>query len=150
MQSKLSHLTTEIINILAGKKGIIRSTISGRIAFTSRTVIVPGPKLRMDEIHMPYFALCILLEQVIINILQKSYNITYAKAYKIWYYAHMQEDPRVRAIIENLIAAGKVSGLLNRNPTISYESMLYVRVTKCTSGFALTINSWCLNGLGAD
>ena len=37
MQSKISHLTTEIINILAGKKGIIRSTISGRIAFTSRT-----------------------------------------------------------------------------------------------------------------
>jgi hypothetical protein len=62
----------------------------------------------------------------------------------------MQEDPRVRAIIENLINAGKVSGLLNRNPTISYESMLYVKVTKCTSGFSLTINSWCLNGLGAD
>ena len=150
MQSKISHLTTEIINILAGKKGIIRSTISGRIAFTSRTVITPGAKLHMDEIWMPYFALCILLEQVIINVLQKSYNITYAKAYKIWYYASMQEDPRVRAIIENLIAAGKVSGLLNRNPTISYESMLYVRVTKCTSGFSLTINSWCLCGLGAD
>ena len=99
---------------------------------------------------MPYFALCILLEQVIINVLQKSYNITYAKAYKIWYYASMEEDPRVRAIIENLIAAGKVSGLLNRNPTISYESMLYVRVTKCTSGFSLTINSWCLVGLNAD
>lgn len=150
MQSKIQHLTTEIINILAGKKGIIRSTISGRIAFTSRTVITPGAKLHMDEIEMPYFALCILLQQVIINVLQKSYNITYAKAYKIWYYAHMQEDPRVRAIIENLIAAGKVTGLLNRNPTISYESMLYVKVVKCTSGFSLTINSWCLNGLGAD
>ena len=85
MQSKISHLTSEIINILAGKKGIIRSTISGRIAFTSRTVITPGAKLHMDEIEMPYFALCILLEQVIINVLQKSYNITYAKAYKIWY-----------------------------------------------------------------
>lgn len=150
MQSKISHLTTEIINILAGKKGIIRSTISGRIAFTSRTVITPGARLHMDEIEMPYFALCILLEQVIINILQKSYNITYAKAYKIWYFAHMQEDPRVRAIIENLIAAGKVSGLLNRNPTIAYESICYVRVTKCIDGFALRLSDFIINGMSGD
>jgi hypothetical protein len=100
----------------------------------------------MDEIEMPYFALCILLEQVIINILQKSYNITYAKAYKIWYFAHMQEDPRVRAIIENLIAAGKVSGLLNRNPTISYESIMYVKVVKCIDGFALRLPDFIIQG----
>ena len=150
MQSKITHLTEEIINILAGKKGIMRSTISGRVAFTSRTVIVPDPKLHMDEITMPYFALCILLEQVIINILQKSYNITYAKAYKIWYFASMQEDPRVRQIIDNLIAAGKVSGLINRNPTISYESLVYVRVVKCTDGFSMGMNTWIIAGMAAD
>lgn len=150
MQSKITNLTTRITAILAGKKGIMRSTISGRVAFTSRTVIVPNPKLHMDEITMPYFALCILLEQVIINIIQKSYNITYANAYKIWYFASMKEDPRVRQIIENLIDAGKISGIINRNPTISYESLVYVRVVKCTEGFSMGMNSWIIKGMAAD
>ena len=150
MQSKITHLTTEIIAILSGKKGIMRSTISGRVAFTSRTVIVPDPKLHMDEITMPYFALCILLEQVIINILQKSYNITFANAYKIWYFASMKEDPRVKQIIDNLIDAGKVSGIINRNPTIAYGSMVYVRVVKCTEGFTMGMNTWIITDMAAD
>lgn len=150
MQTKICSLTTEIIATLAGKKGVIRSTIAGRVAFSSRSVIVPEPKLHMDQVTLPYYGLVILLEQVIVNILQKSYNITYAMAYKIWYYASLKEDPRVREIIENLIKAKKVRVMINRNPTISYESMVYQNVVACTDGFTMGVNLFCLKGLGAD
>ena len=62
----------------------------------------------------------------------------------------MQEDPKVRAIIENLIAAAKVSGLLNRNPTIAYESIIYVKVVKCIDGFALRLSDFIILGCGGD
>lgn len=150
MQSKITNLTNEIIAILSGKKGVMRSIISGRTAFSERSVIVPNAKLRMDEITLPYFGLCLLLEQVIINILQKSYNITYAAAYKIWYYASLQVDQRVLDIINNLIEAEKIRVLINRNPTIFYQSIVYKRVVGCTLDFVMGIDVFTLDGLTAD
>ena len=150
MQQKISSLTTEIIATLAGKKGVIRSTIAGRVAFSSRDVIVPNPKLHMDQVTLPYFALVILLEQVIVNIIQKSYNITYAKAYKMWYFASLKIEPRVKEIIDNLIKANKIKVMINRNPTISYASMVYQNVVECTDGFTMGINQYVLKSLNAD
>lgn len=150
MQSKITHLTEEIISILSGKKGVMRSIISGRTAFSERSVIVPNAKLKMDEISLPYFGLALLMEQVIINILQKSYNITYAQAYKLWYYATLQVDQRVLDIINNLIKAGKVRVLINRNPTIFYQSIVYKRVVECTLDFVMGMDVYTLDGLTAD
>lgn len=150
MQSKIYHLTLEIINILSGKKGIIRTIISGRTSFSERSIIVPNAKLRMDEITLPYFGLCGLLEQVIINILQKSYNITYAAAYKIWYYASLKVDDRVLEIINKLIKTGKINVLINRNPTIFYQSIVYKRVIGCTLDYTMGMDVYTLAGLAAD
>ena len=110
MQSKINHLTDEIINILSGKKGVMRSIISGRTAFSERSVIVPDATLKMDEITLPYFGLALLMEQVIINIVQKSYNITYAQAYKIWYYGTLQVDQRILDIIKEWMYSYVVDG----------------------------------------
>jgi hypothetical protein len=104
----------------------------------------------MDEISLPYFGLALLMEQVIINILQKSYNITYAQAYKLWYYATLQVDQRVLDIINNLIKAGKVRVLINRNPTIFYQSIVYKRVVECTLDFVMGMDVYTLDGLTAD
>lgn len=149
MQCKIGSLTTEIIATLAGKKGVIRSTIAGRVAFSSRSVIAPT-RNDMDSITLPYFGLVILLEQVLVNIIQKSYNITYSQAYKIWYYASLKMDPRVKEIIDNLIKAKKIRTLINRNPTIGYESMVYQNVIECTDGFTMGINTFILKGLNGD
>ena len=150
MQSHLTHLSDEIVNILSGKKGVMRSTISGRAAFTSRTVIVPNPKLKMDELTLPYCALVILMEQVIVNILQKSYNCTYAQAYKMWYLATLDVDERVLSIINNLIKADKVRVLINRNPTIWYQSIVYKKIVECTLDHTMGIDPYILAGLNAD
>lgn len=150
MQNHITRLTDEIVSILSRKKGVIRSTISGRAAFTARTVIVPDPRLKMDEVTLPYYALVILLEQVIINIVQKSYNCTYAKAYKIWYHGTLKVDERIKSIIDGLINAGKVNVLINRNPTLFYQSIVYKRVVECTLDYTMGMDTYCLIGLAAD
>ena len=90
--------------------------------FSARSVITPSPDLRIDEVRLPYKCLVELLQQTIVNILQKSYNITYAEAYKIWYKAQIKKNPRVWDIIESIIKNYDrgIPVLINRNPTIQY------------------------------
>jgi len=104
----------------------------------------------MDEITLPYFGLCILMQQRLINIIKKSYNITYSQAYKIWYYASLKVDPRVLQIINELIKTNRVSVLINRNPTIFYQSIVYKRVVGCTQDYTMGIDVYTLDGLAAD
>lgn len=151
IQVNLNSLSDEIIKILADKRGIMRSTISGRTSFSERTIIVPDATLRMDEIKLPYTGLVLLLEQVIVNILQSSYNITYSAAYKIWYYASLHIDQRVLDILNGLIRMDKIHVLINRNPTIHYQSMVWKRVIGVnTDSLVMNIDMYSLVGLGAD
>ena len=151
MQMKLSELSDEIIRILADKRGVMRSTISGRTSFSERSVIVPDSTLRMDEVTLPYTGLVLLLEQIIVNILQSSYNVTYAAAYKIWYYATLQVDQRVLDIINNLINMDKIHVLINRNPTIHYQSIVWKRVVGVNiDSLVMGLDLYTLDGLTAD
>ena len=103
LQTNLNNLYAEIENILAKKKGTIRNLFGGRYNFSSRAVIVPEPELRIDEIKLPYAALVEVLQQTIINVLKKSYNITYSAAWDIWYMSQLKVNPRIVQIIENII-----------------------------------------------
>ena len=57
------------------------------------------------------------MQQVIINILHKSYNMTYNIAYK-YLYDHMTEpDQKIVTILEGLIRdSGGIDVIINRNP----------------------------------
>ena len=87
--------------------------------FTARSVIVPGPELRIDEVALSYPCLCGLLEQQIINILHKSYFMKYNDAYKILHESTHEENPMIRNIIEGIIKSTSrgIPLLINRNPT---------------------------------
>lgn len=128
LQTHLNELYNKLDKILQKKKGVIRSLLSGRYNFSSRSVITPNPDLRIDEITLPYKCLVEILQQRIINILQKSYNISGSDAYNIWYKASINPDPMVVKIIETLIkTGGEGRGLpfiINRNPTIAYGGIL--------------------------
>ena len=77
-----------------------------------------------DQIRLPFHGLCELLQQRIINILVKTYNFSYAEAYKKWYKAQITgNDQVVYDIIDGLIKDspnGGIPFLINRNPTIAY------------------------------
>lgn len=117
LQMKFNDLYDEIDNILSGKKGNIRQLSGGRYNFSSRNVIVQNPNLRIDQITLPYKCLVELLQQQIINVLQKSYNMSYNDAYKIWYKGNIQRDELIVQIINGLMWANP-NGLpiiINRN-----------------------------------
>ena len=129
LQLKLDQLYNEIIDIIKGKKGNIRSLFGGRCNFTSRNVITADPRLRIDEVRLPYSALIELLQQSILNILTKTYNLSYADAYKQWYQANLKKDKVIIDIINSIIRNSMENHrglpiLINRNPTISYGSIL--------------------------
>ena len=129
LQMKLDGLYKEIIDIIKGKKGNIRTLFGGRYNFTSRDVITADPTLRIDEIKVPYATLVELLQQRIINILTKTYNLSFSDAYKKWYEASLSKDPAIINIIKSILVNSTETGrglpvLINRNPTIAYGSIL--------------------------
>jgi hypothetical protein len=128
LQIKCDSLYNEVINIIRGKKGNIRTLFGGRCNFTTRNVIIADPTLRIDEIRLPYSSLHELLQHSICNILTKTYNLSYDAAYKRWYYAGLHKDPVIVSIIESIIHNSLPNHrglpvLINRNPTINYGSI---------------------------
>ena len=63
-----------------------------------------------------------MLQQQIINILVRNYNISPSEAYDKWYRSIAKKDDRIAEIINNLIHATPdgLPVLINRNPTINY------------------------------
>lgn len=103
LQTKWNELYKEIDNILSGKKGNVRLLAGGKINFSSRDVITQNPKLRIDQVTLPYWCLVDILQQQIINVLVKTYNMSYNDAYNKWYKANIDPDKVVIQIIEGLM-----------------------------------------------
>lgn len=118
-QSKYMELYDEVVEILSGKKGELRTLVSGRFNFSSRNVIKQNPNLRIDQVELPYAELVITEEQRIINILHRTYNITYQEAYNQWFKAVGKVDPIVVNILQDLIKSScngeGIPVIINRN-----------------------------------
>lgn len=117
VQMKFMELVNLELDLLSGKKGQIRSLLGGRYNFSSRCVIRQDATLRCDQVILPYVELVICLQQRIINILIRTYNISPSDAYIIWSNAKAQKDPRVCEILDALIKS-EPEGLpiiINRN-----------------------------------
>ena len=152
LQNKFNQLYDEIELIISGKKGTFRQTFGGRCNFTSRNVIIPGPTLRTDEVHLSYFALVGMLEQRIINILKSGYNMSYDEAYNKWYYATISIDPMVKSIIQSIIDSYPrgIPCIINRNPTIAYGSCLFMYITGILDVYCMAVPLQVLPLLAAD
>lgn len=137
LQLKLDDLYDQVIEIIKGKKGNIRTLFGGRCNFVTRNVITADPSLRINQVKLPYAALVELLQQSIINILTKTYNLSYSDAYQKWYYASIKKDKVILDIINSIIynALPDHKGLpviINRNPTIAYGSILAMYCIGCS------------------
>lgn len=152
LQMEFCELYAELEKLVSGKKGTFRTVFGGRYNFTSRCVIVPNPSLRIDQVVMPYKAMVELLQQRIVNILQKSYNASYSDAYNIWQKSQIVKDERVYQIIKGLIKdhPGGIPVLINRNPTISYGGILQMFVVDICDSYTLGLPLQILPLLAAD
>lgn len=86
-----------------------------------RSVIRQSDGLRIDQVLLPYVALVKCMQQRIINILIRTYNISPSDAYVIWQRAMAQKDPRVCEILDAIIHSTPegIPVIINRNPTMS-------------------------------
>lgn len=151
IQVEFNKVYTEQINILATKKGELRQNFGGRFNFSARCVIAQEPSLEIDSVKLPYFALVELLKPTIINILKKSYNMTYSDAYKIWFKAQINKDMRVWNIIDQFIKdKGHIPILINRNPTINYGSIMFMRCIGINDNYTMSIPLQILKPLAGD
>lgn len=115
IQDRLMTLVTEVINILRTKKGQIRSLLAGRCCFIARAVIRPDPSLAIDQVRLPYYALLELLQQTIINILVRTYNMGESDAYMRFSNARRVPDKQIMSIIQNFLNTVGMNVLINRN-----------------------------------
>ena len=152
IQYHLTDLYRKIKDILAKKKGDIRCAIGGRYDFSGRCVIAQDPDLRADLVKLPFASLLELLQQVIINILVKSYGYSYSDAYKKWNRAQItNNDSIIRQVIQHLIDSNDgLPVIINRNPTIQYGSILACRVVGINDNFTMSISLLVLPSMAAD
>lgn len=140
------------MKICSGKKGVIKNLIGGRCCFISRLVIVPNPTLRVNQVTLSYHALLELMQQTVINILEKTYNIGYNDAYIKFRNAQIKEDPRIKSILENIIKTsdGGIPLLVNRNPTIEYGSIKAMKCVGITDNYTMEMPLQVLDSYSAD
>lgn len=154
LQTRYMALYKELEANISGKKGAFRSVFGGRYNFTSRSVIVPNPALNSDQVVMPYSACVELMQQRIINILQRSYTISYSDAYLIWEKSQYVKDDRVYNIIKGIIKEDcdgqGIPILINRNPTIMYGGILQMFIVDITMSYTLGLPLEILKPLAAD
>ena len=156
LQKKFMELYAELEQILSGKKGDFRCLLGGRYNFSSRSVIVQNPDLRIDEVTLSTVGLTILLEQRIKNILHRFYNMQPADAHAEWYKSTIEPTDRIKGIIQSIIDDYKNKGLpgipviINRNPTISYGSILACYCIAYNDSYTMEVPLQPLGLLGAD
>ena len=153
LQMKIDELYEIIVALLSGKKGKLRNVFGGRYNFSSRCVIVPNGRLKVDQIVVPYQAMVELEKQRIINILEKVHNSA-AMANRIYEDALRQKSPEVVSIINQLIkddpTGQGIPCLLNRNPTINMGSILQVFIVGICDSYTLQMPLQILPLLAAD
>ncbi len=131
-QLALNEIHTMVLNLISGKKGHIRSSLLGaRINFSARCVIDPlVGKYQGNDIIIPYLCFLEIYKFEIINILSNVDGYSISDANDRWMSATRHFDRKVYLIMKHLIekSKGGLPCILNRNPTISYGSMLSMRV----------------------
>lgn len=154
-QTLINTVYENIISSISNKEGYIRSTLFGnRLNFTSRSVITPlSGDFNIDDAVIPYIAAVELFKPQIIRKLAKLKNITFVKADALWFKATLEFDSMVYKIMKELIKKDNVNLLINRNPTISLGSILFLRIRDIKtdlSDLTTSIHNLILKPLAAD
>ena len=153
IQDKYMELVNEIMNILTGKHGQLRDLMAGRYSFSSRCVIRQDPTLRVDQVKLPYVMLVKCLQQRIINILIRTYNISPSEAFDVYNKALAFKDERICSIINAIIKNATPEGLpviINRNPTINFGSILQCYCIGFTDTLTMSVSLQSIKSMGAD
>ena len=156
MQTDFKEIFNSIIGTLSGKQGIIRNNLLGyRINFCSRMVIIPAEcGHKIDEVTISYVAFMELYRFHMINLIRRMFSLTYNEASIRWSKAILKFDKEIYDnIIMRILKNGNPAVFINRNPSISFGSVLYMKITavkKDIHDYTLSIHNNVLSLMGAD
>jgi DNA-directed RNA polymerase beta' subunit len=155
MQFLLNQLSEKIIENIKGKNGFIRNSIMGtRVNYSARNVISPAKAgVKLNEIVLPYLTFLELYKFEIINVIKKVKGINFMQAERRWFDATTKMDEEVYLIIKKMVEDYDNYILLNRNPTISYGSILCLRIVEVKNDYddlTTSLNNTILAPLSGD
>lgn len=132
--------------------GTRANVLGGEFNESGRQVIVLDPTLKIDEIDMSYKAFIEQYKGLILNkiIDDKGWTITKASNFLA---SKFNFDEYVYSIMQRVIDEEHPRLILNRNPTITYGSILEMKIRKIkpdADDWTLAIPSAILPGLNAD
>jgi DNA-directed RNA polymerase beta' subunit len=155
IQAEYFQLSTKIMDNIKSKGGLIRNQIMGtRINFSARNIISPAKAgYKIDEVVLPYLTFLNLYKLEIINILSKIKGVMLFEAEEIWHKASLKIDEEIYMIMKKMIVDEEIGILLNRNPTISFGSILYLKIAgikKDYEDLTMSIHNGILSLLAGD
>ena len=155
LQSQYFQLSEMIIDNIKSKAGLIRSQICGtRVNFSSRNIITPaGVGIKLDEVVLPYQTFLELNKYEIINLLCKLTGCSLVAAERKHFQAMIEFDEEIYNLCLKVIKETEVGILLNRNPSIAYGSILYLRVAdikRDITDLTTSVNNTYIGLMGGD
>lgn len=129
-QMRANELWSLNFSLIDGKHGWTRANVlGGEFNYSGRAVIVLDPTLKIDEVDMPYKAFIEQFKGSIIKriIRDKGWTITKATNFVASKFTY---DPYVYKIMCDVINEEHSHIILNRNPTITFGSILLMKIRK--------------------
>ncbi|MGP1916834.1 MAG: hypothetical protein ACTS6G_05610 [Candidatus Hodgkinia cicadicola] len=138
-------LNTSLTDVLKGKEGHFRRDLLGRrVDYSGRSVIVPGPKLNLDECAIPFPLASELFKPMVIAELRRNktpFNVRMLKRS-----LSEPSNPYIKTL-RKLVTHYPV--ILNRAPTLHKLSMLAFKLT-LTDTKAIKLHPLVCPGFNAD
>ncbi len=155
VQAEYFQLSTKIMDNIKSKGGLIRNQIMGtRVNFSARNIISPAKAgYKIDEIVLPYLTFLYLYKLELVNIISRVKNVNLSEAESIWHRSTLKIDTEVYKIMKKMIVDEEIGILLNRNPTISYGSILYLKIAGIKDDYedmTMSIHNGILSLLAGD
>src|SRR5438552_7916805 len=134
-----------LLQSLSGKEGILRRySLGKRVDYSARSVIVPNPKLLLDQIGLPVkMALTLYKPFIIQKILKEKIAFTVKEAEQLFY----QEDPIIFPLLNKIIQGHPV--LANRAPSL-HRLSIQGFYPQLTLGNSIELHPLITTALNAD
>lgn len=151
-QQKINELWNINFSLIDGKSGWIRGNVlGGRFNYSGRNVIVLDPTLKMDQVDVAYKSFLVQYNNNIVREIMLDKGWSLIKSYN-FLKSKFEYDDYVYSIMCRLVDRG-VKFIIQRNPTLTYGSILLMTIRKVkpdSNDLSLSIPSAILPSLNAD
>lgn len=149
-QMRCNELWGLNFSLINGKHGWTRANVlGGEFNYSGRSVIVLDPTLKIDEVDLPYKSFVVQFKGQIIKRICKDKGWTITKATN-YLASRFTYDEYIYRIMCAIIKEEHPRIIINRNPTITFGSILLMKIRKVkkdSSDTCLAIPSAILPGL---